>query len=363
MERLADRTEQLLRARGEHAEPAGTLCGKALATKAFSHSPTGSDAEAAMWEASRGQWSDARVADFIAKSPTGATTSTDLGGGGVALDFLTISGSALLALPNVVMQPGEGFLVREDTHIGGVELPEGEAVPMGLGTYSRETLTVRRFVSDMEVFTEESLKSLAAATAFATSLARAAGTALDSSFLSTATGGGLDTATAVSSTGTSEAQIRADLRSMLAAAADQGQNLERSVWVMSPRTAGHLSTLLTAGNVPAHPQIGARGGLLLNLPVLVSAGAATEPGESPYAASIALLDPAGVIRSPAAAEFRSSRSATIEMDSAPSHDSTTPTMSTALVSMFQTNSVAMFGVIFAGFYVRPGAAVVMVTAY
>lgn len=77
--------------------------------------------------------------------------------------------------------------------------------------------------------------------------------------------------TAVSS-GSTLAQIDADLKLLITALISGGSNLVNAIWILSPTTATYLASLRGTGGIPAFPAIGVNGGTLLGLPVIVSAG-------------------------------------------------------------------------------------------
>lgn len=90
----------------------------------------------------------------------------------------------------------------------------------------------------------------------------------------------------------------------------------------------------------ARPDIGVRGGSLAGFPALTST--AVPEGQ------IILLDPTQVALAMDGAEIRVARETSIEMDTAPAGSSTTPTAgNSTLVSMFQSNSAAIQGFVFA----------------
>jgi hypothetical protein len=105
---------------------------------------------------------------------------------------------------------------------------------------------------------------------------------------------------------------------------------------MSPKLAAKLG--LRAGGRGAAADLGARGGSLAGLPAIVSAACqASSDGHT-----ITLLDAGSICTVDEGAELALSRQATVEMDTAPTGDTTTPAAaSTAMVSLFQTDSVGL----------------------
>lgn len=94
-------------------------------------------------------------------------------------------------------------------------------------------------------------------------------------------------AQAVPSTGSSIAQIDADLRGVIAVLNDANIDLSAAVWLLSPNTATYMATLRGSGGAAAYPGLGPRGGKLLEMPALCSNALTT--AESPSESSIVLL--------------------------------------------------------------------------
>jgi hypothetical protein len=126
-------------------------------------------------------------------------------------------------------------------------------------------------------------------------------------------------------------------------------DLTRAVWIMEPATAVRLSSA-------DRPNVGMRGGELLGAPVAVSR---RSPG-----GQIALVDPGGLAVAPGFADTFSSRQASIEMVTDPTIDASGANPTEAnLVSMFQTNSVAIRTVLSASWDVLiPGSVSVLTGA-
>jgi HK97 family phage major capsid protein len=80
-----------------------------------------------------------------------------------------------------------------------------------------------------------------------------------------------NSAASVASTGSTVLLIVADVKAMFALGTAANIPYSAGAWIMNPRTAIYLSTLLTTGNIPMWPTIGPRGGTWYGLPVIVSA--------------------------------------------------------------------------------------------
>jgi HK97 family phage major capsid protein len=143
--------------------------------------------------------------------------------------------------------------------------------------------------------------------------------------------------TPVTASGTGDAaDIRADVRAVMANYIAANNPPTRGVWIMSATSALSLSMMQNALGQAEFPGLTMNGGTFAGLPVIVSEHV---PGSTAghlivlvNASDIYYNDDGGV-------QVDTSEHASLEMDDAPSHDSVTPT-ETTLVSMYQTNSVA-----------------------
>jgi HK97 family phage major capsid protein len=146
-------------------------------------------------------------------------------------------------------------------------------------------------------------------------------------------------ATSITATGTTADAFRADFADLLAAFTASNYSLDDMVIVMSQSQALRLGLLVTSLGAPAFPNINKDGGFVYGVPVITSENVAANGG-SPAdgriivalaASSILMADDGGV-------EVNVSTEASIQTDDAPDSPQTA---STTLVSMFQTNQVAI----------------------
>jgi hypothetical protein len=126
-------------------------------------------------------------------------------------------------------------------------------------------------------------------------------------------------------------------------------------WVMPETVAIDLSLATNEVGAPAFPGITPNGGTLAGLPVFTSQYVPTD-SDGPVVAlikgdEIFLGDEGGV-------QVSVSDQASLLMDNAPTMDSTTPTGASAMVSMWQTNSVAFLVERFINWQKRRASAVV-----
>jgi HK97 family phage major capsid protein len=244
---------------------------------------------------------------------------------------------------------------------------EGDAKPLTEWTYTRTNMKPLK-VAAIAAATKETLMraSVAADTLLRDELARSVGVAVDSTFMSddaavtdTSPAGILLNGTAVSvSGGTTVADIRCDIAAYLNAMADANLSLQGTFWVMPERIAIALSLIANEVGNAAFPGITPTGGTFAGLPVFVSGYSPTDSDGSIVALikgdEIFLGDEGGV-------QMSMSDQATLIMDDAPTGNSTSPTghnpSGQAMVSLWQTNSVAFLVERFINFQKRRNAAV------
>lgn len=133
------------------------------------------------------------------------------------------------------------------------------------------------------------------------------------------------------STATGADGVREDVQALIGAFVAANNPLQSGVWVMSATYALRLMMMLNPLGQREFPGITMQGGTFFELPVVVS-NYLTDYVALVNAEDIWVADEGGV-------DIAMSTEASLEMDSAPTHDSDTPTPA-ELVSMFQTNSVA-----------------------
>jgi HK97 family phage major capsid protein len=156
---------------------------------------------------------------------------------------------------------------------------------------------------------------------------------------------------ATSSTGSSVAQINADVRTALTAGIAAGITYQTGVWILHPRTALYLSGVLTAGNVPMWPTISVRGGTWYGLPVITSSAVPIDTGADTY---IVLIDAQNVLLAQGGVDLSVARSASLQMDSAPSEGAASQ------ISLWQSNLVGLRAEMYANWRRRDDAAVAVI---
>lgn len=138
---------------------------------------------------------------------------------------------------------------------------------------------------------------------------------------------------------TSAANVETDVKAFLATFAANEIGLGGAYWAMTPDVALSLSMIRTTGGENfAYPDITVDGGTWFGLPVITSNAV---PHSTSAGSVVALVKPSEVfLADDGAIAIDVSTEASLEMDSAPSGNSTSPTAA-QLVSMFQTNSMAI----------------------
>jgi HK97 family phage major capsid protein len=277
----------------------------------------------------------------LVKSPVSAITTTDAGYNSAvtALIESTATVSAFLRMLQDGAFQRVPFRTRcliTTTPGTAVQVGEGAAKPISDVVVTSVVLPVVKALAQ-SVFTNEVLSDVSARGQqyFHRQLVTALAKAVDTVFCDLLTHTGTPTnATA----GPTAANAMADLRVAQLAVNTSGAG--KLYWLMGPAVANRASALDAAG-IPIFPTLSASGGTLLGAPALVSAGV---PANEIY-----LIDGSGIAANSDTIELRKSSQTSVQMDTAPTGSSATPT-ATTLVSMFQADSTvllveAIFGAI------------------
>ena len=258
-------------------------------------------------------------------------------------------------------------LIGQTSGGDGYWVGEGKAKPLTKFDFTRTTLEPLK-VANIAVLSEEVLmySSPAADVLIRDQLAQALAARLDVDFIDPGKAAvpgvspasitnGLTPITA-SGTGTAD-DVRADLRSLYQNFIAANNTPSSAVLIMNGTTALALSLMTNALGQPEFPSVSMSGGTLNGVPVIVSEHIPTDSTGSivvmANAGDIYLGDEGGVM-------VDMSREASLEMDNAPTHNSDTPTGS-SLVSLWQTNSVAMRAERFINWKLRRASAVAYLT--
>lgn len=248
-------------------------------------------------------------------------------------------------IPSLRRVPFRVPLVGQTSGGSGYWVGEGQAKPLTSFGFDRKTLEPLK-VANIAVCTEEVLRdsSPSAEMIVRDQLAAALRERLDIDFIdpSKAAVAGISPAsitygvTAITSSGTSADAIRDDIRRLFGEFIAENNAPTSGVWIMPSTIALSLSLMMNPLGQNEFPGINMNGGTLFGLPVIVSQYVPSDSSGAMVAlvnaSDIYLADDGGI-------SVDMSREASLEMNSTPSHNSTTPTPA-QMVSMFQTNSVA-----------------------
>lgn len=152
--------------------------------------------------------------------------------------------------------------------------------------------------------------------------------------------------TPVTPTGTDYAALRTDIQTLMETPLDANLNPAQAVWIMSASCALKLSMMVTTLDQRVFPEMSLTGGRLFGLPVIVSQ-VAQIAGSPQFNDIIVLVHPQQILLADEGQiELDVSTQASIQMDDAPTNKSTATATGTSVVSMFQTNSMAIRAVRF-----------------
>lgn len=245
------------------------------------------------------------------------------------------------------------------TGAAAAEVSEGAAVPVILGSWTTTSLTPRKFAG-ITVTTKDLANSPdpTAPLAILADLAAAVADAENYAFCSPAVSNSIfNGAFNFAASGSSVSAVDADLQALV----DAVPNADKpgAAFVLAKESATFLATLRGSGGARAYPDITPAGGEIMGIPALVTKAMADEG--SPVSRTIGLVSGSEVLWASGRVEMGASERAALQMAS-PTNSSTTPT-ATTLVSMFQTDSIALRAVREAAWYVKPYASAYVTTGY
>jgi hypothetical protein len=218
---------------------------------------------------------------------------------------------------------------------------EGKAKPLTKGAFTRTALTPLK-VANICVLTEENIRdSDPKSDAIVRDMLKAAIVEEeDTTFIDPTNSGSANIkpasitngAETIASSGDDADDIRLDVRSLMAKFTNANNPPSSGAWIMSSGSAMALGMMVNPLGQPEFPSVGLNGGTFQMMPVIVS----------DHVGNIVVLVNAKDIflAREDGIQVDMSREASLEMADNPAHDSITPT-GASLVSMFQTNSVAI----------------------
>jgi HK97 family phage major capsid protein len=232
---------------------------------------------------------------------------------------------------------------------GGGAYWTGEGVGKGLTQFTFDRVTLRfTKIANIAVLTDEIVRfsSPNAEILVRDQLAQALVHTLDADFIDPTNSGTTDVkpasitsgATTAASGGVQADDVREDVTWAMTQFIEANIAPTSGVWIMEATTALNLSLMRNPLGQPEYPTISMTGGTFVGLPVIVSEHVPTGIVALVNASDIYLADDGQV-------KIDASREASLAMDSAPAMDVGTGSPSTptaaSVVSMFQTNSVAI----------------------
>lgn len=243
-------------------------------------------------------------------------------------------------VPSLRRVPFRVPLIGQTSGGAGYWVGEGAAKPLTKFDFSRITLGPLK-VANIAVLTMEVLRdsSPAADGIVRDQLAAALRERLDIDFINPAKAAVADVSPAsilngvagIASSGSDADAVRADLRALFGAFISANNAPTSGVFVMEATTALALSLMTNPLGQAEFPGITMNGGALSGLPVIISEYVPNGIVALVNASDIYLADDGDVA-------VDMSTEASLQMDDAPTHNSTTPTAA-QLVSLWQTNSV------------------------
>ncbi len=169
--------------------------------------------------------------------------------------------------------------------------------------------------------------------------------------------------TPTAATGTNSAALRTDVQTLFASWIATNLDPTGGVWIMTPTRALAISLMLNALGQPVFPKMTMNGGEFFGLPVIVSQSALMVGSPTAGEGEMIILAnaPEILMADDGQVTIDASREASIQMLDNPTNDASVagPTPTT-LVSMFQTNSVAIKAVRFINWKKRRSNAVVYI---
>jgi HK97 family phage major capsid protein len=141
--------------------------------------------------------------------------------------------------------------------------------------------------------------------------------------------------------GTNSAALRTDIQTLFNVFITNNLNPQGAVWIMPPTTALAISMMQNALDQPEFPGISMNGGNFMGLPVITSMSSVFT-GSPTRGNIIVLLIPSEImLADDGQVMIDVSREASLQMDGAPTQNSTGTPTATSVVSLWQTNSVAI----------------------
>ena len=301
---------------------------------------------------------------LMTKAAVPAATSTDATYGGPLMAYVQFAGDFVeflrpqsiigkfgttqngVAIPDLNHIPFNVHIRGQTSGGAGYWVGQGQAKPLTRTDFNDTYLGFTK-LANIAVLTEELMRfsDPAAETLIRNMLAGAIVQRMDADFIDPTNAGVANVkpasitygATTVASTGAAVDNIRQDIDALWNTAAVANLPMDSAVYITDARTARRISLLQTSLGQPQFAGVTMRGGALDGVPIIVSNNVPTPTAGSiivlAFASEIWLADDGQV-------SLAASTEASLEMNSAPTSNATTPT-AVQMVSMFQTDSVAL----------------------
>lgn len=189
-----------------------------------------------------------------------------------------------------------------------------------------------------------------------TDMVRANTERLDASFIDVSNAGISDVEPASVTNGATQINSTGDpARDADAAIEAFAGDLASAYWVTDPLTATRFGLARDAGGSFMFPDCGPRGGSILNIPLITSRGS---PNDTTAGGQLALVDASSIAIAIDGMDVARAEGAAIEMSDDPDN---APDADTVLVSLFQSDLVALRTVMHANWEVQRAGAVAVVT--
>ena len=237
----------------------------------------------------------------------------------------------------------------------GYWVGQGKAIPVSKLTTSSATLGIAKAAGLMAIDDELARSSSPSAELLVRNdLAKTLQALLDIALIDPNQGGQTNIqpasltygVTPVTPSGTNFAAIATDVKSLFSTAISANLDISNFVWIMTPTTALALSLMQTSLGNPQFPTLNINGGTFMGLNVVVS-NAANISGSPDYANMMVLVNPSEVfLADDGQVAISISNEASFEMLDNPTNASAGSSAATTMVSMFQTNSLAIKAVRF-----------------
>jgi len=253
-------------------------------------------------------------------------------------------------IPGMIPVP---FNVRVGSATGGTTgywVGQGLPIPVSKMTTGSATLGIMKAAGLASITQELAMSSSPSAELLVRNeLARAVQVTVDTQFINPNYGGVANVSpaaityglTPVTPTGTAYANMAADIKTLFSTAIAAELDVQEVVWVMSASTALALSLSLNSLGQQNYPGMSVNGGTFFGRPVVVSS-LANVSGSPQYGEMIVAIFPSAIfLADEGGVTISVSNEASIQLLDNPTNQSTSSTAPTTVVSMFQTDSLAV----------------------